>query len=124
MQRELEAKATDRQIEMSLVAPDHLPVIQANRNHLHVVFRNLLDNAIKYTPDGGKVQWKLEQENDHLHAIVSDSGRGIAPEDLPHIGKRFFRTDKARTRQVSGIGLGLSLVYLVQLIVPVLSRLM
>ena len=113
MQRELEAKATDRQIEMSLVAPDHLPVIQANRNHLHVVFRNLLDNAIKYTPDGGKVQWKLEQENDHLHAIVSDSGRGIAPEDLPHIGKRFFRTDKARTRQVSGIGLGLSLVYLV-----------
>ena len=113
MMRELEPKATARQIEMKLEPSQALPTIQANRNHLHIVFRNLLDNAIKYTPDGGKVKWLLKQQDNKLHATVSDTGRGIAKEDLPHIGKRFFRTDKARTREVKGIGLGLSLVRLV-----------
>jgi signal transduction histidine kinase len=113
MLRELEPKASSRQIEMKLEPSQALPPIQANRNHLHLVFRNLLDNAIKYTPDGGQVKWLLKQEDDKLHATVSDTGRGIAEEDLPHIGKRFFRTDKARTRSVGGIGLGLSLVRLV-----------
>ncbi len=113
MQRLLETKARSKQIDINVVTPTHLPEIMANRNHLEVVFRNLLDNAIKYTPDGGKVQWELRAENEQLHAIVSDTGQGIAPDDLPHIGKRFFRTDKARTRQVQGIGLGLSLVHLI-----------
>jgi len=113
MRRELEPKASHRQISFSLIAPEQLPSIEANRNHLHVVFRNLLDNAIKYTPDSGKVRWELQQKNNQLQAIISDTGRGIAPEELPHIGKRFFRTDKARTRTVGGIGLGLSLVRLI-----------
>ena len=113
MQRQLETKARSKQIDITVVTPTHLPEIMANRNHLQVVFRNLLDNAIKYTPDGGKVQWELRAEHEQLHAIVSDTGQGIAPDDLPHIGKRFFRTDKARTRQIQGIGLGLSLVHLV-----------
>jgi len=113
MLREQEKKAATREIEMTLSAPSELPSIQANQNHLQVVFRNLLDNAIKYTPNGGKVQWELHQQEGQLHAIIRDTGRGIAPEELSHIGKRFFRSDKARTRQVQGIGLGLSLVRLI-----------
>ncbi len=113
MLREQEKKAATRQIEMTLTAPNELPAIEANRNHLQVVFRNLLDNAIKYTPNGGKVEWELYQQERQLYAIVRDTGRGIAAEELEHIGKRFFRSDKARTRQVQGIGLGLSLVRLI-----------
>ena len=113
MLREQEKKATAREIEVNLIAPTPLPAIEANRNHLQVVFRNLIDNAIKYTPNGGKVEWELHEQAGQLHAIVRDTGRGIAAEDLEHIGKRFFRSDKARTRQVQGIGLGLSLVRLI-----------
>ena len=111
--REQEKKANAREIEVNLIAPTPLPAIEANRNHLQVVFRNLIDNAIKYTPNGGQVEWELHEQEGQLHAIVRDTGRGIAPEDLPHIGKRFFRSDKARTRKVQGIGLGLSLVRLI-----------
>lgn len=113
MHRELEPKASNREISFSLITPELLPSIEANRNHLHVVFRNLVDNAIKYTPDSGQVRWELQQKNNQLQAIISDTGRGIAPEELPHIGKRFYRTDKARSRAVGGIGLGLSLVRLI-----------
>ncbi|MGB0387581.1 MAG: ATP-binding protein [Ardenticatenaceae bacterium] len=113
MLREQEKKAVAREIEMTLNTPSQLPPLVANQNHLQVVFRNLLDNAIKYTPNKGQVQWELHQQEGQLHAIVRDTGRGIAPEDLPHIGKRFFRSDKARSREVQGIGLGLSLVRLI-----------
>lgn len=113
MLRELEPTANARQIEMNLEPLQQLPPIQANRNHLQIVFRNLLDNALKYTPDGGQVKWLLKQDDDQLHATVSDTGCGIAKEDLPHISKRFFRTDKSLYGEEQGIGLGLSLVRLV-----------
>ena len=71
---------------------------------------NLLDNAIKYTQEGGWVEVRVRAQQDTAVLTVSDNGIGIAPESLPHIFERFYRADKARTRSTGGAGLGLSIV--------------
>jgi PAS domain S-box-containing protein len=83
---------------------------------LQQVVWNLLANAIKFTPRGGRVQVKLERVNSHVEIIVSDTGAGIAPEFLPHVFDRFRQADQRKTRQHGGLGLGLSIVrHLVEL---------
>lgn len=78
------------------------------------LFLNLVENAIKYGKDGGRVTCKARQEGQHAIITVCDDGIGIAPENLEHIFDRFFRADSARNR--SGSGLGLSIVqWIVQL---------
>ena len=71
---------------------------------------NLLDNAIRYTPPGGKVSAKLEADPAAARVVISDTGAGIPPEAAPHVFERFYRADKARSRQDGGFGLGLSIV--------------
>ena len=71
---------------------------------------NLLDNAFRYTPPGGKVSAALATEGSALQVRISDTGAGIAPEVAPHVFERFYRADKARSRQDGGFGLGLSIV--------------
>lgn len=71
---------------------------------------NLLDNAIKYSPDGSLVRCTAEREGREVILSVYDRGSGIAPEHLPRIFERFYRTDRARSREVGGTGLGLSIV--------------
>ena len=70
---------------------------------------NLLDNAIKYTPDGGKVSISVTRRYGHAVLEVADSGLGVSSTDLPHIFDRFYRADKARSPQLGGTGLGLSM---------------
>jgi len=74
------------------------------------VLFNLLDNAIKYTPSGGHVTIRAEEKNGCIETTVADDGPGIAPEHLPHVFERFYRVDKARSRELGGTGLGLSIV--------------
>ncbi|HCI78412.1 MAG TPA: two-component sensor histidine kinase, partial [Ktedonobacter sp.] len=69
-----------------------------------------LDNALKYTPYEGSVTLSLTQENDHAVITVNDTGIGISQEDIPHIFERFYRADRARTRNRGGSGLGLAIV--------------
>lgn len=111
VQHQVTAGAQDKQIKVALHLPEAeaLP-IRASIHHLTVVFRNLLDNAIKYTPAGGQVTWNLEQKTDGVYSIISDSGQGVDAEHLPHLFERFYRVDKARSRDVPGTGLGLALV--------------
>jgi heavy metal sensor kinase len=86
--------------------------VTGDENRLRQVFFNLLDNAIKYTPAGGRVEVNLEDNHSiSARVVVRDTGIGITAEHLPHIFERFYRVDKARSRELGGSGLGLSIVY-------------
>jgi len=84
--------------------------IRGDELRLRQVFLNLITNAIKYTPDHGRVEISLDVAGDEVVVTVSDTGVGIAPEHLPHIFERFYRIDSARNRQDGGTGLGLAIV--------------
>jgi len=77
---------------------------------LALLTRNLLDNAIRYTPEGGRVSINLQRQNGKALLSVTDSGIGIPAKDLPRIFERFYRVDRARARETGGTGLGLSIV--------------
>ncbi|HEY8503658.1 MAG TPA: heavy metal sensor histidine kinase [Gemmataceae bacterium] len=76
---------------------------------LRQVLLNLLDNAIKYTPEGGTVTARVGRQGQEAVVTVADTGEGIPPEHLPHVFERFYRVDKARSREMGGTGLGLSI---------------
>jgi two-component system OmpR family sensor kinase len=100
-------------LQVKLVEIDQVSVI-GDRDRLKQVLLNLGGNAIKFTPNGGQVIFGLYKSDDQARVIVSDTGPGIKPEDLPHIFERFYRGEKSRTRprsDSSGFGLGLSIAY-------------
>jgi signal transduction histidine kinase len=76
---------------------------------LRRVVATLSDNAVKYADDGGDVTWSVAEEKGTVTIEITNTGPGIAPEDLPHIFERFYRSDKARTAGEGGYGLGLSI---------------
>ena len=82
---------------------------EGDRNKLAQILYNLTDNALKYTPDYGKVHIMLDMDGSHPRWTVSDNGVGIPEEDQKHIFERFYRVDKARSRDTGGTGLGLSI---------------
>ena len=101
------AEKRSQQLE-SRVAPGlHM---WGDRTKLNQVMYNLIDNAMKYTQDGGRILVSLEENGDLLVWRVRDNGVGIPPEDQEHIFDRFYRVDKARSRETGGTGLGLSIV--------------
>lgn len=110
---ELQPLAEGKAINLELDAPQTLPLVTAGSAHLMIVFRNLLGNALKYTPAGGQITWRIRPAEAALQHTIADNGQGIAPEDLPYVFDRFYRVDKARARAVPGTGLGLSLVRMI-----------
>lgn len=96
------------QIEVAIASPSDLVLGDAER--LQQVVWNLLANAVKFTPEGGHIRVQLERSGSHFEITVSDSGKGIAPEFLPHIFDRFRQADQSSTRSYGGLGLGLSIV--------------
>jgi two-component system phosphate regulon sensor histidine kinase PhoR len=89
--------------------------VWADEEAVSEILDNLVDNAVKYTPVGGKIAVTWRAENDQVCLEVADSGIGIPEADLPRVFERFFRVDKARSRELGGTGLGLSIVkHLVQ----------
>jgi len=84
-------------------------LVRGDESRLRQVFYNLLDNAIKYTPAGGEVRVRAEAREGEAVVTVRDSGVGIPAEHLPRVFDRFYRVDKARSREMGGTGLGLSI---------------
>ena len=84
--------------------------IAANRDQIEQVLVNLIDNAIKYTPPGGKITVSMTAKDGEATVCVEDTGIGIMSQDVPRLFERFYRVDKARSRQSGGTGLGLSIV--------------
>jgi two-component system phosphate regulon sensor histidine kinase PhoR len=85
-------------------------VAWADAEAVEQILDNLLDNAVKYTPEGGRVSLRWRREEDQVCLEVSDTGIGIPASDLPRIFERFYRVDKARSREMGGTGLGLAIV--------------
>jgi len=86
------------------------PRVDVDRDRIGQVVVNLIDNALRYTPDNGSVTVKLSTDKDEAVIVVADSGVGIPFKDLPHIFERFYVVDRSRAREVSGAGLGLAIV--------------
>lgn len=84
--------------------------VEGDAGRLGQVCRNLLENAVRHTPEGGRVQVRVRREDDLVVLEVGDSGPGVAPEHLPFIFERFYRADASRNRATGGAGLGLSIV--------------
>jgi signal transduction histidine kinase len=96
-------------LEFTVVLPDQPVPIHADYEALRRALLILIDNAVKYTPQGGSVKVRLETKDGFAVASVSDTGIGIAKPDLAQIFDRFWRADKARSREQGGAGLGLSI---------------
>ena len=107
--RRLQPLARERGIEMTLVVREQATV-SGDASRLTQVFYNLMDNAIKYTGRGGTVRVELSRKDKKAFVKVIDTGIGIPKEDQQHVFDRFYRVDKARSRETGGTGLGLSIV--------------
>lgn len=103
--------ASRKGVRIELKVPEGLPPVWADRNYFDIVIRNLIDNAIKYVDDGrGRVRVIAYRAEGAVSIEVSDNGIGIPQADLERIFERFYRVDRARSRELGGTGLGLSIV--------------
>ncbi len=95
--------------ELTVAVPEGLPEVNGDRDRIEQVLMNVISNAIKYTPDGGHIRVSAGARGQKVWACVEDDGIGIPEKDLPQLFERFYRVDKARSRESGGTGLGLSI---------------
>jgi two-component system phosphate regulon sensor histidine kinase PhoR len=107
--RDMQAQFTERELQVE-VHEKGGTVAWADRRSVEQILTNLLDNASKYTEPGGRIDVRIEEHDGDLRLQVIDTGAGIPAEDLPRIFERFYRVDKARSRDLGGTGLGLAIV--------------
>ena len=99
-----------KNLRLELQVPEDFPVLRADERRLEEVVHNLLDNAVNYSHANSRILIQGSAPNQEIVLSVSDQGKGIAPADLPRIFERFYRADRARSRELGGTGLGLSIV--------------
>ena len=100
-----------KSIEFTAKIPDKLPNLNVDKDKISATLVNLLGNAVKYTPDHGRVAIHVQQSPDEIQIHVEDSGFGIAEEELPKVFDQFFRSADERVREISGSGLGLAFAH-------------
>lgn len=105
-----EANLADKKLKMHLNLPSPPAIVEGEMEALEQIFENLLTNAIRYTPVGGSIDIKFKQGSSDITLEVSDTGLGIPSADQERIFERFYRVDRARSRDAGGTGLGLSIV--------------
>ena len=103
-------KFAEKKLSVDIAIAANLPIIRADETRLREVLYNLLDNSLKYTQPGGKICLQAQRSGEEIALSVSDTGLGISETDLPRVFERFYRADKARSRELGGTGLGLSIV--------------
>ena len=103
-------QAQQKSLSLTVEMPVELPCVSGDPDLLAQVLTNLVDNAIKYTPPDGHVLIRATTDKDNVQVEVKDTGIGIPPEDLPRVFERFYRVEKARARELGGIGVGLAIV--------------
>ncbi len=106
----IEPMAQERRISLSAAMDEPVGRVAGDPDRLHQIIWNLLTNAIKFTPPGGRVQVMLHNSGGQAEIQVSDNGQGIAADFLPHLFSRFRQADSSTTRKLGGLGLGLSIV--------------
>ena len=104
------AAAAARQIELSVDTPGEEVLVRADEEGVRTILSNLVDNALKFTPAGGRVAVRAMPNHRFVALEVQDTGIGIAEKDQARVFERFYRADKARSRELGGTGLGLSIV--------------
>jgi two-component system, OmpR family, sensor histidine kinase VicK len=105
----LKIEALHKHQEINLNSNENLPDIPGDHDRLEQVILNILSNAIKYTQKNGRIAVKLSRTNNHVVISINDTGIGIPKNDIPRIFERFYRVDKARSREMGGTGLGLAI---------------
>jgi two-component system phosphate regulon sensor histidine kinase PhoR len=106
-----EAKAAEKSLTVDKHIPEGLPLILADRDKIAQILLNILDNAVKFTPDGGRVSISASEDGRGSVVVkIVDTGIGIPKSEIPRLGERFYRVDKTRSRELGGTGLGLSIV--------------
>jgi two-component system phosphate regulon sensor histidine kinase PhoR len=108
--RGLQSKAEQRHVQLIFEPPDEALLVEANGRALDQVLINLVDNAIKYTPEGTSVRVRTKATRSAVMLEVNNPGPPIAPQHLERVFERFYRVDEGRSRDVGGTGLGLSIV--------------
>ncbi len=103
--------AVQKKIAIRKDIPENLPAAFADQDRMMQILINIMDNAIKFTPEGGSISITASQDEEEFLAIkIVDTGPGIPAADIPRLGERFYRPDKTRSRDLGGTGLGLSIV--------------
>lgn len=109
LREDYKAAAEERHISLTFDLPPKLPVINGDRDKISLLVHNLIGNALKYTPEGGAVVVRFEEQDKRYIVEVSDTGIGIAPEESEKVFERFYRAGDARVSEITGTGLGLTL---------------
>lgn len=105
----VESIMQQKQIVFDVDLPPKMPELHLDKDKLVAVVVNILGNAAKYTPGGGRVTLRVRVDDESLRVAVQDTGVGISAEDLPRLFEKFFRSDDPRVQAETGTGLGLSL---------------
>ncbi len=108
-----QAQCTPKGVELALVLDQNLPQVTIDVDRINQALNNLVSNALRYTPEGGKITLqgkRIEGNPSTLEVSVTDTGAGIAADDLAWVFDRFYRADKSRARFSGGTGLGLAIV--------------
>jgi two-component system sensor histidine kinase BaeS len=105
----MQPRASAKGVSLLTDLPDGLPLCDIDSHRISQVLRNLMDNAVVHTPEGGTVTVAARHQDKWIEVSVTDTGEGIPAEDLPNIFERFYRVDQSRARATGGHGLGLTI---------------
>jgi signal transduction histidine kinase len=103
-------QSEEQKVQIVVDVEDQIPLIRIDADRMNMVLRNLISNALRYTPENGKIHLQACKKDASVIVEIIDSGTGIAQTDLPFVFDRFYRVDKSRSRASGGTGIGLAVV--------------